>query len=143
MTQKEFETLAKCEVSESQFDYINRVYMAATDMSKEDFCKDWMHARVGDSEIVANLTRDVESLIAGRENLMKLADKNMALYVNFKYAMVDFLVIQAEKWSSSDLREKAIELVGIKEYLKRKADMNFAFWKADFEELQVILSKRD
>ena len=39
--------------------------------------------------------------------------------------MADFLIEQAEKWSASDLREKAIRMIGEREYLRRKIDSTF------------------
>lgn len=34
--------------------------------------------------------------------------------------LANFLIEQAEKWSASDLREKAIAMIGEREYLRRK-----------------------
>lgn len=55
--------------------------------------------------------------------------------------MIDFLIEQAEKWSASDLREKAIDLVGEKEYIRRKIEKGFNLWKADKEILIEILKR--
>ena len=45
--------------------------------------------------------------------------------------MADFLIAQAEKWSASDLREKAIIMIGEREYLRRKIERKFNLWEAD------------
>lgn len=50
-----------------------------------------------------------------------------------KNSMVDFLIEQSSKWSASDLRDKAIEMVGRKEYLRRKIEMGIDLWEADKE----------
>lgn len=45
--------------------------------------------------------------------------------------MADFLIEQAEKWSASDLREKAIRMIGEREYLRWKIERGFNLWEAD------------
>ena len=54
--------------------------------------------------------------------------------------MVNFLIEQAEKWSASDLRDRAIEMIGKKEYLRRKIEMGFNLWEADKEMLMEVLA---
>lgn len=56
-----------------------------------------------------------------------------------KSSMVDFLIEQSEKWSASDLRDKAIEMVGKKEYLRRKVEKEFELWAVDKEILMEVL----
>lgn len=64
-----------------------------------------------------------------RDDLQKA---NMEL-TNDKLNLVIFLIEQAEKWSASDLREKAIEIVGAKKYLSYKITHNMNLWDADKE----------
>lgn len=56
-----------------------------------------------------------------------------------KSYMVDFLIEQSEKWSAGDLRDKAIEMVGKKEYLRRKVEKGFNLWEVDKEILMEVL----
>ena len=42
MTQQEFEDRTNRKVTETEFDYINRIYMAAGEINKDDFCKAWL-----------------------------------------------------------------------------------------------------
>lgn len=56
-----------------------------------------------------------------------------------KSDMADFLIEQAEKWSASDLKVTAIEMVGEKEYLRRKIEKGFNLWAADKEMLMEVL----
>ena len=51
----------------------------------------------------------------------------------------NFLIKQAEKWSANDLREKAISMIGEKEYLRRKIAAGYNLWDADKELLDKIL----
>lgn len=56
-----------------------------------------------------------------------------------KNDMANFLIEQAEKWSASDLRDRAIEMVGKKEYLRRKIEKGFNLWEVDKEMLMEVL----
>lgn len=42
MTKQEFEARTNRIVTESEFDYINNLYMSAGNISKDDFCQAWM-----------------------------------------------------------------------------------------------------
>lgn len=54
--------------------------------------------------------------------------------------MVNFLIEQAEKWSAGDLRDRAIEMIGKKEYLRRKIEKGFNLWAVDKEMLMEVLA---
>ena len=53
----------------------------------------------------------------------------------------NFLIEQAEKWSALDLREKAITMIGEREYLRRKLAKGYNLWELDKELLDEILRK--
>lgn len=55
--------------------------------------------------------------------------------------LTNLLIDQAEKWSASDLREKAIAMIGEKEYLRRKIAKGYNLWDADKKLLDEILRK--
>ena len=55
--------------------------------------------------------------------------------------LTNLLIDQAEKWSASDLREKAIAMIGEKEYLRRKIAKGYNLWDADKKLLDEILKK--
>ncbi len=58
MLQKEFEERTGKKVSPEQYAEIDRIYMAAGDVDKDTFCKEWK--RLEGSKVVAELTREVE-----------------------------------------------------------------------------------
>ena len=140
MTQKEFETRIGTEVATETFEYANRVYMAAGDMDKDEFCKDWRDEYVSESKIVSALTLEVETLNSALKNANTCYERAEQSLRDFSSQMADFLIIQAEKWSASDLREKAIKLVGIKEYITRRLEMKFGLWEEDRKALLVLLA---
>ena len=139
MTQQEFETRFGQEVTTECFDYANRVYMAAGELDKDQFCKEWKNQHIRNSDTVTALTMEVESCQATIKNLKRQVEKSDLCLQEFRDQMVDFLILQAEKWSASDLREKAIRIVGETEYIRRRLEMNLGLWEDDRKALVEIL----
>ena len=54
--------------------------------------------------------------------------------------LANFLMEQAQKLGSSELREKAIEILGAKEYMLRKLKSGTELWEADRELLIETLN---
>ena len=71
---------------------------------------------------------------------MKQTTRARELYQE-KDKLADFLIAQAEKWSASDLREKAIEMLGDREYIRRKVSRGFNLWYDDRVLINEILKK--
>ena len=111
MTQKEFEERTMKPVSAETYDIIEKMYMN-TELNKDEFCKLYMKAPGA---------------------LVEIEKKTVLVRELFeeKKCMVDFLIEQAEKWSASDLREKAIRMIGEREYLYRKIERGFNLLEAD------------
>lgn len=61
MTQQEFETRINREVKSEDFDYINRIYMAAGEMDKDSFCAEY-NTMIFRSDIVKALVEHCEQL---------------------------------------------------------------------------------
>ena len=121
MTEKEFTDRTGYTPQDDEFIQIHEMYMN-TDLDKDDFCKAWVHEKKLLSEIVKQTTRARE--------LYQEKDK-----------LADFLIAQAEKWSASDLREKAIEMLGDREYIRRKVSRGFNLWYDDRVLINEILKK--
>ena len=111
MTQKEFEERTGKSVLAETYDVIEKMYMN-TELDKDEFCKLYMKAPGALAEI------EKQTVLA-----RKLFEE--------KKCMADFLIAQAEKWSASYLREKAIIMIGEREYLRRKIERKFNLWEAD------------
>lgn len=90
MTKQEFETLTKRTVSDELFDNVNRLYMAAGEMTKQDFCEAWLKLTPSDRgnaivhdivEHCEQLARTVDSLnrvIADQATQLDAARENMS-----------------------------------------------------------------
>lgn len=121
MLQQEFEELTGLKVSSEAYSKIEECYMN-TDIDKDVFCKLWIKSRQGLKEIEVK-TVAVRQLCKERDDI------------------VDFLIEQAEKWSASDLREKAISMIGEKEYIRKKIEKGYNLWEADRKLLVDFLRK--
>lgn len=119
MTQKEFEERTGLGIKADHYSEIEQCYMN-TDFDKDMFCKLWMENPTALKEIERK-TVLVRELYEERKRLS------------------NFLIAQAEKWSANDLREKAISMIGEKEYLRRKIAAGYNLWDADKELLDIIL----
>ena len=61
MTKNEFEERTGLTCLNSTFDFINRVYMAAGELDKDTFCKEWKEM-MSENKIIRELTETCESL---------------------------------------------------------------------------------
>lgn len=121
MLQQEFEKRTGLKLSADGYAEVEECYMN-TDLDKDMFCKLWM-------ENPSALKEIEKKTVLTRE-----------LYEERK-CLSNFLIDQAEKWSASDLREKAITMIGEREYLRRKITKGYNLWEADKELLLDILKK--
>lgn len=135
MTQKEFEDRTGIKVSASDYSNIETMYMMAGNMDKDVFCKEYKNHK--DSLLLQELFKKIKT-IRGQyeERINEIEDLHKQ-----KDQMADFLITQAEKWSASDLREKAIEMLGMKEYIRRKVCRGHNLWYDDREALNEILKQ--
>ena len=140
MTQQEFETLTGLTVTTNEYTYIERVYMASN-LQKDEFCKEWKKNRsLAVSNLVCDLVMEIEALRGSYETLHKEYTRVCDGFTQENSNMADFLILQADNCSASDLREKAIKMVGIKEYLRRRIDFGFILWEEDKKALTEILT---
>ena len=117
----EFEERTGLKLTADNYIEVETCYMN-TDLDKDAFCKLWMKNPAALKEIE-------QKTVLVRE-----------LYEERK-CLANFLIEQAEKWSASDLREKAIAMIGEREYLRRKIAKGYNLWKLDKELLDEILRK--
>ena len=143
MTKQEFETRTGLTLTSNEFDYVNRIYMAAGSLDKDSFCKEIKEdkeATLRTPAIVCTLVMENENQAETIRLQGKQLQREQENFEAYNDDMADFLIRQAEKWSATDLREKAIKMVGIKEYLRRRIDFGFSLWEEDKKALTEILS---
>jgi len=76
----------------------------------------------------AELTEEVEAL---RDDRVERINERMEL--------IEFLINSAEKWSATDIREKVIEMIGAKEYIRYKLEHDLNLWELDKELIMKLI----
>lgn len=133
MNKQEFIERTGLTPTSEEYEAIEALYMAAGEMDKDEFCKEYK--KHGTSRLVSVLFKETKVLKGQLEEANNIIEDLREQ----KSQMLDFLIEQAEKWSASDLREKAIKILGAKEYLRRKVEKGFNLWKSDRELLLELL----
>ena len=128
MTLSEFNERTNAHLTEDQYKPVENMYNEAGNIQKDQFCADWK--KHNDSVLLQEFFAQSERL-KGKVDAYRNQINEIAL----------FLVDQAEKWSASDLRSKAIQILGIETYLRIKIQKGYNLWQKDLDALVDILSK--
>lgn len=131
MLQSEFEKLTGQKISSEDYEKVENAYMAiGDDIDKQTFCKVWYN-KVELSEIMTSRAIEYQRQ---KEQYGRTLNAQRDGFANF-------LILQAEKCGSADLRAKAIELIGIQEYLRRKISKGYNLWNEDRTLLLELLAE--
>lgn len=117
MTKEEFEDRTGIK-SDMVFEEANRMYMKAGDMDKDAFCDDYKEH--GDSILL--------SYFYHHSNMLEKQKKDLD---SFKNEIACFLLEKADEWDDKELRKKAVELIGEKEVILRKIELDLELWNED------------
>ena len=128
MTLSEFNERTNAHLTEDQYKPVWNMYNEAGNIQKDQFCADWK--KHNDSVLLQEFFAQSERL-KGKVDAYRNQINEIAL----------FLVDQAEKWSASDLRSMAIQMLGIETYLRIKIQKGYNLWQKDLDALVEILSK--
>ena len=128
MTLSEFNERTNAHLTEDQYKPVENMYNEAGNIQKDQFCADWK--KHNDSVLFQEFFAQSERL-KGKVDAYRNQINEIAL----------FLVDQAEKWSASDLRSMAIQMLGIETYLRIKIQKGYNLWQKDLDALVEILSK--
>lgn len=125
MTRKEFEERTGLNVSAVEFCTVNDIYMAAGEMDKDTFCKEWK--KHSESKLLAELWKRVKHEhdlgMQKKEECDKLHSE--------RWELVDFLLERAQKFGDEELLLKAIDMVGHAEVIRRKLTLEMPLWERD------------
>ena len=125
MTRKEFEERTGLNVSAVEFCTVNDIYMAAGEMDKDTFCKEWK--KHSESKLLAELWKRVKYEhdlgMQKKEECDKLRSE--------RWELVDFLLERAQKFGDEELLLKAIDMVGHAEVIRRKLTLEMPLWERD------------
>ena len=129
MTLSEFNERTNAHLTEDQYKPVENMYNEAGNIQKDQFCADWK--KHNDSVLLQEFFAQSERL-KGKVDAYRNQINEIAL----------FLVDQAEKWSASDLRSMAIQMLGIETYLRIKIQKGYNLWDIDREDMIQILSNK-
>ena len=150
MLQQEFEERVGFTVTSDCYHKCIEPEYNASKLGKDEWCKQWkkdhgiqrayswMAKRVEElekfTEEMGNVFADNEAKVQEIDDLKtslesvsdSLASRNKQLS-----ELLCFMIEQSNAYSSSELRAKAIKLMGAKEYLRYKLANNLSLWEAD------------
>ena len=150
MLQSEFEERVGFTVTSDCYHECIEPEYNASKLEKDEWCKQWkkdhgiqrayswMAKRVEElekfTEEMGNVfadneakTQEIDDLKTSLESVSdSLASRNKQLS-----ELLCFMIEQSNAYSSTELRAKAIELMGAKEYLRYKLANNLSLWEAD------------
>lgn len=128
MTQQEFEKRFGKSVSTSQFESANKMYMACS-LDKDKFVQEYKLFSLQSSDVVADMVMEIEQLRHQVETLSNeltiRQEEQISERIDFGYFLA------AYSGTSSAIRNKAIEILGIKKYLTAKIDLGIDFDEPD------------
>ena len=133
MTRQEFEERTNLQVKEEDFDAIHEVYMT-TDHDKDQFCDVMKQAmrNLGGFEYI----RDLGIALAEQRRKSREQQDRLLAKVN---ELADFIFEQSYDSDETELKKKAKELLGEREYLVRCLENEVELCSEDIDTIKEIL----
>ena len=126
MLQKEFEVRTGLTTTQEEFDYIHDLYLNTT-LDMDEFCKDFK--LYGASNIIRSLhVTAVNYQLQCKDSQTKLVE------------LADFLIGKACVYDDTDCYNQAIKLIGKKQVVIRKMEMNLPLWEEDKQFITLFLN---
>lgn len=137
MTQKEFEERTGLKTDMEEYVSIERMYMAAENMDKDEFCRCWR--QTGKNPLTQVLFRQVE-IFRGQleERNNELDDVQLK-----KFDLAGFLVGKACAYEDTDFYREAVKLTGQRDVTLMKVRMDLPLWDEDKEFLIQALADKE
>ena len=148
MTQQEFETRTGISYAHGEFDdMVNPMYMAAGQMDKDAFCAEFKkHSDfLLNSRIVSELVAEVETLRSTLQNceheMNAIEASRTGVIDDFAYTLIEIAASTKDLETRTKARTKAIKLIGIKEYIRRRIELCCELDKEDLIALRDEILK--
>ena len=133
MTQKEFEERIGLKTDAEEYAAIERMYMVAGNMDKDEFCKRWR--QTGKNPLTVSLANTANALI------MQLEKRNKE-FNDVKENTIDhvrFLLGKAHAYEDTDFRREAVRLIGEREVVRLTMEEGYPLWDEDRKYLLAIM----
>lgn len=125
MNIKEFRTLTGQEVTENEFEDINKLYMATGNMDKEEFCAAWNAQNF--EYIVGELVKSVQEQTKWRDHWKKQMDEAKEKAEDAAFVLLN----GANEHNDEELKEAAIALVGMNTAVRVDLEYDFKLSEAE------------
>lgn len=129
MLQKEFEALTGKKVTAEEYAEIEKVYMAASGMDKQEFCTAWNAGKL--CYIVDELVKSVQELTKWRDHWKKQMDEAEEKAEDAAFVLLNC----ANEHNDEDMKEAAIALVGMKTAVRIDLENGFKLSEAERDHL--------
>lgn len=139
MTQKEFEERTKWLVKAEDFHIINNLYMAAGNMDKDEFCKEFRDMQANGKIELRKSLREIGLRVGSMEAENHTLKKAMKQRND---DLADILIGKAHAHNDTDLYREAIKLVGQWQTVKRTIEMGLPLWDEDKEYICAVLDEQ-
>ena len=150
MLQSEFEERVGFTVTSDCYHKCIEPEYNASKLEKDEWCKQWKKDH-GIQRAYSWMAKRVEELEKSVKEMSQVSEDNVAKQLEIERLRAEndmisnclearnkqlsdlniFMIEQSNAYSSSELRAKAIKLMGAKEYLRYKLANNLSLWEAD------------
>ena len=150
MLQQEFEERVGFTVTSDCYHKCIEPEYNASKLGKDEWCKQWKKDH-GIQRAYSWMAKRVEELEKSTKEMSQVFDDNVAKEQEINRLRIEletvsncldarnkqlsdlniFMIEQSNAYSSTELRAKAIKLMGAKEYLRYKLANNLSLWEAD------------
>lgn len=133
MTQKEFEERTGLKTDAEEYAAIERMYMVAGNMDKDEFCKRWRQTGKNPLTIsLANTATALNKALDGRyQDLMDMRAKNIE--------HAKFLLGKAHAYEDPDFRREAVRLIGERDVVRLTMEEGYPLWDEDRKYILTIM----
>ena len=143
MLQQEFEQRVGFTVTSDCYHECIEPEYDASKLEKDEWCKQWkkdhgiQRAYSWMAKSIKEMSQVFEDNIAKQQEIERLRAENdmISNCLDARNKQLSdlniFMIEQSNAYSSSELRAKAIKLMGAKEYLRYKLSNNLSLWEAD------------
>ncbi len=118
MQKIEFEQRTGINLTDDEYKDVEMMYLECGNIDKDDFCKDYKKHK--DSVMIGIFFRQSQN-----------QKEKLSRYSKERSSMVDFLLERAQAFGDIELLNKAIQLVGHQEVIKRKIQKDLPLWDDD------------
>lgn len=142
MTKKEFEERTRRLITAEDYRLVEELYIAAGNMDKDEFCKEMRamcaYEYANDHIELRQCLKEIGRKVGAQAAELSLLKKKVK---DEKWELAEFLLGKACAYENTDFYREAVKLVGQREVVRMKLQMELPLWDEDKEYIKSILSE--